>query len=57
MGFLLLVSLNKYFFSTVYFEMFYGVAPSTPVVYFLSQENDSAKVYYSTVILFVTLAL
>lgn len=57
MGSLLLLSLNKFFFTTVYFEMFYGVAPSTPVVHFLSQENDSAKVYYSTVILFVTLAL
>lgn len=42
---------------TVYFEMFYGVATSTPVVHFLSQENNLAKVYYSAVILFVTLAL
>lgn len=51
------LSLNKNFFPTVYFEMFYGVATSTPVVHFLSQENNLAKVYYSAVILFVTLAL
>lgn len=30
---------------TLYLEMFYGVATSTPVVHFLSQENNSAKVY------------
>lgn len=28
------LSLNKNFFPTVYFEMFYGVATSTPVVHF-----------------------
>lgn len=37
--------------------MLYGVATSTSVVHFSSQENNSAKVYYCTVILFVTLAL
>lgn len=37
--------------------MFYGVATLVPVVHFLSQEDNSAQVYYGTVTLFVTLAL
>lgn len=45
------------FLPTACFEMFYGVATSPPDVHFLSQENNSAEVYYSAVILFVTLAL
>lgn len=54
----LLLSLGKIdFLPTVCFEMFYGVPTSTPTVHFLSLENNSAEVYYSTVILFVTLAL
>lgn len=54
----LLLSLGEIdFLPTVCFEMFYGVATSTPAVHFLSRENNSAEVYYSTVILFVTLAL
>lgn len=54
----LLLSLGEIdFLLTVCFEMFYGVATSTPAVHFLSRENNSAEVYYSPVILFVTLAL